>query len=413
MISYEAELKLFENILRQFNLSVKILPLESANFMQDQIGLRKYQSTPEYKRNIEAAIRSGVKDNVIYHISDEFTCHYAILLLPEYKEKTILVIGPYVNSEKDQAWINRFVEEKGIHSQWVSIIEGFFRSIPCLNNEKVLSAALNSLGERIWGLHQFSSEEIISGLPESCVPLTEAPDPQFQEDVLYSIKKTEAQYEAENQFMLAISQGRSHRADIMLSNFSKAAIENRTEPIRNIKNYSIILNTLMRKAAEQGGVHPMHIDRLSSEFARKIETTALWDQFMELWRDMAKKYCLLVKNHSTKNYSQLVQHIIARVDFDLTADLSLKANAEALNVNASYLSTLFKKETGTTLTDYVNRKRIEHAVYLLNTSDLPVATIGQRCGIQDDNYFTKIFKKYIGSTPKQFRMERRHFGQKK
>lgn len=409
MISYEAELHLFENILRQFNLAVSIMPLESVSLTQPNFPLHRNKSAPEYMKNIEASIKSGIRDKVIYHVSDEFSCRYAILLLPEYEEKTILIIGPYVNSDRDQAWINRFVEEHGVHPQWVPIIESYFRDIPCLYNDKVLSAALNSLGERIWGLHQFSSEEIISGLPESCVPLTEAPDPQFQEDIIFNIKKTEAQYESENQFILAISQGRSHRAEMMLSNFSKAAIENRTEPIRNIKNYSIILNTLMRKAAEQGGVHPMHIDRLSSEFARRIETTALWEQFMELWRDMAKKYCLLVKNHSTKNYSQLVQHIIARIEFDLTADLSLKANAEALNVNASYLSTLFRKETGSTLTDYVNRKRIEHAIYLLNTTDLPISVVGQRCGVQDDNYFTKIFKKYIGMTPKQFRQENRHF----
>ena len=74
-------------------------------------------------------------------------------------------------------------------------------------------------------------------------------------------------------------------------------------------------------------------------------------------------------------------------------------------MNASYLSTLFKRETGMTLTDYVNRKRIEHAIYLLKTTTLPISVVGQRCGIQDDNYFTKIFKKYTTVTPKQFRIQ--------
>lgn len=409
MLSYEPELNIFRGILRQFNLAVNIIPLDPEALLRSELGLRSVQGNEAYLRGLESRLKGSLRHKVIYHVTDEFSCRYSLLLLPEHAKDTILIIGPYVNSERDHAWINRFAEERGIHSQWIPVLESYFRDVPCLSSDKVLSAALNSLGERIWGLHQFSSEEIISGLPESCVPLTEAPDPQLQEDIMHNIKKTEAQYASENQFMQAISQGRSHRAAVMLSNFSKAAIENRTEPIRNIKNYSIILNTLMRKAAEQGGVHPLHIDRLSSEFARKIETTSLWNQFMDLWQDMAKKYCMLVKNHSTKNYSQLVQHIIARIDFDLTADLSLKANAEALNVNASYLSTLFKKETGSTLTDYVNRKRVEHAIYLLKTTDLPISTIGQRCGVQDDNYFTKIFKKYINMTPKQFRQENQHF----
>jgi len=167
----------------------------------------------------------------------------------------------------------------------------------------------------------------------------------------------------------------------------------------------------MRKAVEKGGVHPIHIDRLSSEFAKRIENAAKLDEFGDLWQDMGKKYCLLVKSHTTTNYSQLVQYIIARIDFDLTADLSLKANAAALNVNPSYLSSLFRKETGRTLTDYVNQKRVEHAVYLLASTDLPISAVGQRCGIQDDNYFTKIFKKYTSLTPKQYRQQNIGFHQ--
>jgi len=300
MPSYQAELDLFSGILHQFNLKVSVTPLSSAANLSAEYGPRRvltHIGEDELRSSFNSGIISG---NTIYHVTDEFLCHYSILLLPEYREDTLMIVGPYMNTEADQEWVERYVAERGIHEQWIPVLESYYREVPCLRNEKILSASLNSLGERIWGLHKFSSEEIISGLPESCLPLTMAPESQVQEDILHTIKKIEAQYEAESQFMQVISQGRSHRASVMLSNFSRGALENRTEPIRNIKNYSIILNTLMRKAAEQGGVHPVHIDRLSSEFARKIETTALFDDFMILWQDMAKKYCLLVKKHSTK-----------------------------------------------------------------------------------------------------------------
>ena len=409
MHAYQAELDMVIGILRQFNLRVIVCPFNAESLLQMETGPRRIiMKTEQRDGQFTDRLRQSVKSNTIYHVSDEFLCHYTALRLPDCEEDTLMIIGPYMNVDVDMAWIERYANERGIHPQWISILESYYREVPCLRNEKILSATLNSFGEKIWGLHQFSSEEIIGGLPESCMPLASTPENQLQEDALHNIKKVEEQYESENQFMQMISQGRSHRVNVMLSNFSRGIIENRTEPIRNIKNYSIILNTLMRKAAERGGVHPIYIDRLSSEFARKIETTALWDDFMSLWQDMAKKYCLLVKNHSTKNYSQLVQRTIARIELDLTADLSLKANAEALNVNASYLSTLFKKETGVTLTDYVNRKRIEHAIYLLNTTTLPISVVGQRCGIADDNYFTKIFKKYTMITPKQFRSQNNH-----
>ena len=175
------------------------------------------------------------------------------------------------------------------------------------------------------------------------------------------------------------------------------------DSLRNLKNYGIVLNTLLRKAAEQGAVHPLYIDKLSSDMARRLEMTRTPADCLDMYHTMVHKYCLLVKNHSMRNYSQLVQHVILRIESDLTADLSLKAHAEFLNVNPSYLSTLFKKETGVTLTEYVNRQRIEHGIFLLNATDLQVQTIAQYCGFPDINYFTKTFKRMIGQTPKAYR----------
>ena len=122
-----------------------------------------------------------------------------------------------------------------------------------------------------------------------------------------------------------------------------------------------------------------------------------------MMKEMVRKYCLLVKNHSMKGYSLLIRKVLTQIDYDLTADLGLKNLAAQLNVNPSYLSTLFKKETGSTLTEYVNQKRIEHAVFLLNSSNLQIQMIAQYSGIPDVNYFTKTFKKIIGITPKEYR----------
>lgn len=119
--------------------------------------------------------------------------------------------------------------------------------------------------------------------------------------------------------------------------------------------------------------------------------------------DMIHGYCQLVNNYKKTNYSLLTQKIIAYVNNDLTADLSLKAMSERLSVNASYLSALFKKEMGTPLTDYVNRQRMEQAKKLLVITDLPSRSIAQECGICDVYYFNRLFKKMTGYTPKVYR----------
>lgn len=410
-MDYERELEFFQGIIKQLHLSVHKFPAKSELPINIDLGLRSRLGLSEADyRNWATQARRVLQHNVFYQITDEFGCKYTVFRLPESSEWNMIVIGPYTIEEFDQKWIQGLKLRSEINAQWIPVLEENLKAVPYLHSEELLYAATNSLGECIWGTQNFSWEHIISGVPEAWMPLLKSPDSIPQPDTLSNLSGLERRYESENRLMQAISQGRSHTAELMLANFSQAALEQRTsEPSRNIKNYTIILNTIMRKAVEQGGVHPIYIDRLSSDFAVRIESLTAWKDFADLWQEMARKYCLLVKNHANKEYSPLVQKVLARVDFDLAADLSLKANADALNVNASYLSTLFKRETGATLTEYVNRKRIEHAIFLLNTTALSISVIGQRCGIQDDNYFTKIFKKYTNKTPKQYRQESNRF----
>ena len=215
-------------------------------------------------------------------------------------------------------------------------------------------------------------------------------------------------YRIENKMLEYIRTGNTKKIDQFFRISDKqnlfADIEQRTPDIvRNAKNQCIILNTLCRKSAEKGGVPPIYIHQISSDFARQIECITSAEKAAELTKHMMRKYTLLVQNRSINDYSLPVQRIITMVDTDLTADLSLKHFAKELNQNASYLSTLFKKETGEALTDYVNSKRIEHALFLLNTNDLQIQTIANSCGIDDLSYFGKLFTKYVNMSPSAYR----------
>ena len=72
-------------------------------------------------------------------------------------------------------------------------------------------------------------------------------------------------------------------------------------------------------------------------------------------------------------------------------------------MNTSYLSTLFRQVTGTTFKEHLNRVRVEEAARLLSNTDYPVMEIAIACGYKDQSYFTKVFKKLTGLTPKQYR----------
>ena len=215
----------------------------------------------------------------------------------------------------------------------------------------------------------------------------------------------ENRYKLEQELMKAVSHGQTHQAELLHNRFTACQrAENRTpNPLRNSQNYMIILNTIMRKAAEQGYVHPLHIDRVSSQVARKIEQLDYNTNISLFSREIVRKYCILVRNYSLAHYSEHVRDTITLITADLASDLNLKTIAKTLNVNPSYLSSLFKKEVGVTLTEYVTSKRIEHAVFLLNSTSMQISTIALYCGITDVQYFSKIFKKQIGKSPSEYR----------
>ena len=190
----------------------------------------------------------------------------------------------------------------------------------------------------------------------------------------------------------------------MMGSFGELSFEERNpDALRNIKNYSIIFNTLMRKAAQQGGVHPLYLDEISSEFARRIEAVRRSEEAGRLIPDMLRAYCRLVRKHAAENYSPLVRKAVLIIESDLTRDLSLSAIAAALNISPGYLSGLFHQETGKTLTEFVSEKRLEQGARLLRSGSQQIQTVAQYCGIPDVNYFSKLFKKHYGVTPREYR----------
>lgn len=91
-------------------------------------------------------------------------------------------------------------------------------------------------------------------------------------------------------------------------------------------------------------------------------------------------------------------------------DLTLNRLAEMFNISKTYLSNLFRRETGVTLTEYIHQVRMRKAITLINSSALPVAAIATACGYNDINYFTRIFKRTYGLSPKQYQKSVMHGG---
>ncbi len=344
----------------------------------------------------------------VYRFTDSFGFCYIYFLLPSLDKTTLLLVGPYLNTAPSHEQLLEIGEKNGISPKQQKYLTEYFSSVPVLSNENYLFAMLDTFCELIWRSPSFDIVDVNSPTHTSKLSISENVYGGEKGDVLVDMKTMETRYAFENQMMRAVSLGQLHMEKQMLSAFSAQAFEKRvSDPSRNAKNYCIIMNTLLRKAAEKGGVHPLYLDKLSSEFATKIENMPSHYENQSLMREMFRSYCHLVREHSTRGFPPIVQKAILLIDADLSADISLHSIAEALGVSAGYLSTAFKKATGNTISEYIREKRIKYAAYLLNTTHLQVQTIALHCGVLDVQYFSKMFKEYMKQTPTQYRLSHR------
>lgn len=405
-MNFDKEIKFAEKLLQHYRIRLRYISEDTPEvFPHSQgVGLQDILNYSFDASNIFNMINQHCLPNTFFRMRNTLLCQYILFRIPSSDKPVFAYIGPYTLAPIEKKEIMQLAERFKVSPANIDQLENFYASVPFVQDENTILTLLYTLGEYLWdNADNFSIVDdflFADTVPDTFIPLPE----QTPEEAQINIQLMEQRYEMEGKLMQAVTSGSLHKAELVLSQFSSMKFEMRTDnPIRDLKNYGIIMNTLLRKAAEKAAVHPVQIHAISSQYARKLELITSHASYNNLTKEMVRKYCLLVKNHSLKCYSMLVRKVITDINYDLTADLSLKAEAALHNVNPSYLSTLFKKETGTTLTEYVNRKRIDHAIFLLNSTDMQVQTIATYCGIPDVNYFTKMFKKMIGKTPKEYR----------
>ena len=100
---------------------------------------------------------------------------------------------------------------------------------------------------------------------------------------------------------------------------------------------------------------------------------------------------------------QSLQHIREYLDNHYQEHLTLDNIAEKFYINKYYLTRIFKEQYGLTISNYIQQLRITHAKQLLRFSDLSIDKIGEDCGLNDANYFSRVFKKVEGISPGEFR----------
>lgn len=124
------------------------------------------------------------------------------------------------------------------------------------------------------------------------------------------------------------------------------------------------------------------------------------DQYQQFGREWVKQ--ISHEQEEMPSKEELVSQVKNYITIHLKDELRIERIAKKFYLSGDYLSRIFKKETGIGIGDYITEKRMFLAKELLKEGEMPVSRVAYECGYDNYSYFTKVFKKTYGVTPREY-----------
>ena len=178
------------------------------------------------------------------------------------------------------------------------------------------------------------------------------------------------------------------------------------DPLRNIR-YLFIVNTgLATRFAIEAGAPQELVYSASDVFIRKGDVATTVEEIRELNKGFWEVLVGLIRDsRKEQHYSKPVAKSIDYITSRFNSKVTLEDLAKETELTPNYLATIFKQETGLTVVEYLTRFRIESACALLSQTEYTYLQIALSLGFCTQSYFTKVFREYVGCTPRVYRQQ--------
>ena len=173
--------------------------------------------------------------------------------------------------------------------------------------------------------------------------------------------------------------------------------------VTNMKYHFVITTAMITRLCKQNGMEMEQAFRLSDFYIQKLDGIHTVEEVQSLHDEMVMDYTEKMRRYFRDNtYSKHINASKEYIYSHIKERITIEDLADSLGVSASYLSRLFKKETGITFSGYVTSLRIERAKELLRQGDKKIYEISDLVGYQTVQYFSKVFKKVEGISPREY-----------
>jgi AraC-like DNA-binding protein len=232
---------------------------------------------------------------------------------------------------------------------------------------------------------------------------------RLRAEAIHSMKRGDLQkirtiyWRLEPELFFAMAGGHRQEARRILNEVLLAIYSFSREDIGRIKGFILDLVTMMSRTMVDCGADP---EVAISGYYHRLEELATIrnDESLTAWlakmlENLIDTVELAPRERSDFRVQLALNYIREHVDEPLTRD----SVAEKMGLSPAHFSRVIVAATGHGFGEHITRLRMEKAVRLLRHTNRGIMDIALECGFQDQSYFTKVFRKMIGCTPKQFR----------
>lgn len=210
-------------------------------------------------------------------------------------------------------------------------------------------------------------------------------------------------YEKEKALIAKVKSGHAQEAKGILNDLLGYVLFSGGNSLDLVKSRAIELCSLLSRAAIEGGAATDSILKINNQFLMSIQQIGDLDSLCYKLQEIVEEFTESMFNYiPSKNY-ELMKKAMLYISNNFSNDLTLEEVATYVHLNPAYFSSIFKQSSGSSFKEYLNMVRVEESKRLLANTDYSIIDIAIATGFEDQSYFSKVFKKYTGLTPKQYR----------
>ena len=354
----------------------------------------------KFQKNIKHICdnHNNIKDNQIILYKDRLKmCYLLIVFYVNNKKKYVVVIGPFLDGKILKEEIKFLGHSMKLSSENIAILHNYYSKLPQYENKQI-----NEIATITYSIYK--NKLIIVGLIID-TERTQLPKKNEYSSKFSQYDFVEQNYESENKIMACIEAGNIEQVNTLLNlSYEQINVPARSifNPLRDIKNLAITLNSVSTRAAIRGGLNVHLAHSISTKYAVAIENQESFESVLSLTSKLVKEYCKNVRDYSLKKYSLLTKKAIIAIRKNLSSPISLNDIAIQLNTSKEHLCRVFKQEMNENLTDYIHRLKVHESLDLIKSKKYSISDIAFMLGYSSSSYYSSVFKRVIGVSPKNY-----------